>query len=69
MQFAGGKKTYTNNISTIVPKFLKPTQHKERTTANSSGQNKVNFSPVAEVDEENPHEITELKVTIASIFL
>ena len=76
MHFAGGKKTYMNNISTIVPKFLKPTQHKKRTTANSSGQNRVNFSPVAEVDEENPHveltsaedlknEITELKVTIA----
>ena len=28
MHFAGGKKTYTNNIPTIVPKFLKPTQHK-----------------------------------------
>ena len=85
MHFAGGKKTYTNNIPTIVPKFLKPTQHKKRTTVNSSGQNKVNFSPVAEknphveliVDEENPHveltsedlknEITELKVTIASL--
>ena len=77
MHFAGGKKTYTNNIPTIVPKFLKLTQHKKRTTADSSGQNKVNFSPVAEVDEENPHveltseedlknEITELKVTIAS---
>ena len=49
-----------------------------QTTANSSGQNKVNFSPVASVDEENPHveltseedlktEITELKVTIASL--
>ena len=57
---------------------MKPTQHKKRTTANSSGQNKVNFSPVAEVDEVNPHveltseedlknEITELKVTIVSL--
>ena len=57
---------------------MKLTQHKKRNTANSSGQNKVNFSPVAEVDEENPHveltseedlknEITELKVTIASL--
>ena len=74
MHFADG--TYTNNIPTIVPKFLKPTQHKKRTTANSSGQNKVNFLPVAKVDQENPHvehtseedlknEITELKVTIA----
>ena len=35
--FEGGKKTYTNNIPTIVPKSIKPTKFKERTTNNSKG--------------------------------
>ena len=33
--FVGGKKTYDNNIPTIVPKTIKPTVTLQRTTRNS----------------------------------
>ena len=35
--FAGGKKTYMNNVPTIVPKTLRPSEKRKRLTANSSG--------------------------------
>ena len=35
--FEGGKKTYDNNIPTIVPKTIKPSKGKERTSRNSLG--------------------------------
>ena len=35
--FVGGKKTYDNNVPTIVPKIIKPTKFKERKSRNSLG--------------------------------
>ncbi len=35
--FEGGKKTYMNNIQTVVPKTIRPIKNKPRSTRNSTG--------------------------------
>ena len=44
--FVGGKKTYMNNVPTIVPKTIKPTENKPRNTMNSSGAKRCILSPI-----------------------
>ncbi len=35
--FEGGKKTYISNIPTVIPKTIRPTKYKPRSTRNSTG--------------------------------
>ena len=44
--FVGGKKTYMNNIPTIVPKTIKPKEWKPRKTMSSSGMDRNLLSPI-----------------------
>ena len=44
--FVGGKKSYMNNVPTIVPKTIKPTEWKPRKTLNSSGNHRSPLSPI-----------------------
>ena len=77
--FVGGRKTYTNNVPTIVPKSLKLSVPKKRDSANSFGLRTRNTDvPNKEIEVHVPNppceeitleeilrnEITELKITI-----
>ena len=37
LHFAGGKKTYINNVPTIIPETVKPIEHTPKRTLNSTG--------------------------------
>lgn len=58
--FEGGKKTYMNNVPTIVPKLTAKTPIKERNTRTSLGMLPQIFSPIRQSDDEEEMEEVEL---------
>ena len=56
--FTGGRKTYENNIPTIVPKTIKPKQVAPRTSLNSSGLKRKLLSPVKRTSGELEEDIS-----------
>ena len=65
--FADGKKKYMNNIPTIFPKTIKPSETAARITLNSSGvlralPIKGNFLAGAPMEKEGDTATTEKKV-------
>ena len=49
--FEGGKKTYTNNVATIVPKTVKSTPKKPQNTHTSLGLLPDFVSPIRAIEE------------------